>query len=70
MASVKAGTGPVQLFRLHFKLHCRFFDIFHDYACSLVVAATSSAPADVFSAIAATSLTALILHFAFDGQQA
>jgi hypothetical protein len=31
-----AGNGPVQLFRFHFKFHCRFFDIFHDcplFAC-------------------------------------
>ncbi|WP_286201492.1 hypothetical protein [Bacillus sp. ISL-4] len=39
-------------------------------ACSLVVAVTSSAPADAYSAIAATSWDCLDPAFFIDGQQA
>ncbi|WP_459735196.1 hypothetical protein [Peribacillus sp. N1] len=46
------------------------FNISHDYELVRLSAVTSSAPADVSSAISSTSCAASIVHFPIDGQQA
>jgi hypothetical protein len=52
-----AGNGPVQLFRFHLSSIADFSTFSMTIPCSLVTAVTSSAsaPADAYSAIAATS---------------
>ncbi|MGE7906206.1 hypothetical protein ACQKNS_17560 [Peribacillus sp. NPDC094092] len=70
MSSVKAGMVVLTFFRFHFKFQCRLFDIYMTSACSLVAAVTSSAPADAYSAIAATSWGCLDPTLCMDGQQA